>query len=111
MGTDDGRPVNSLVSTKFDVYRDDDSPVIYDVDEERAIQRERQRQRQELEDQQESAIGERVAATAERTAAVNPKFAQLNLERKYSTVPVSEVWYNISRAGLKLEVGPEQLIL
>ena len=29
----------SLVATKFDVYKDEDSPVIYDIDEERALRR------------------------------------------------------------------------
>ena len=28
---------SGLVSTKFDVYKDEDSPVIYDIDEERAL--------------------------------------------------------------------------
>ena len=27
-----------LVATKFDVYKDEDSPVIYDIDEERSLQ-------------------------------------------------------------------------
>ena len=32
----------SLVATKFDVYKDEDSPVIYDIDEERALRRTKQ---------------------------------------------------------------------
>ena len=39
---------SGLVSTKFDVYKDEDSPVIYDIDEERALN-EKRRQEQSTE--------------------------------------------------------------
>ena len=36
--------ISGLVSTKFNVYKDEDSPVIYDIDEERALNKTRKRE-------------------------------------------------------------------
>ena len=36
--------ISGLVSTKFNVYKDEDSPVIYDIDEERALNETRKRE-------------------------------------------------------------------
>ena len=51
------------MATKFDVYKDEDSPVIYDIDEERALQYDRNRS-------QEDHIG------------VDSQFGSINLTRK-----------------------------
>ena len=37
--------ISGLVSTKFNVYKDEDSPVIYDIDEERALNATRKREK------------------------------------------------------------------
>ena len=53
------------MSTKFDVYKDEDSPVIYDIDEERALQHTRNQNVDNI-----------------KSRSVNARYGGINLMRK-----------------------------
>ena len=53
------------MATKFDVYKDEDSPIIYDIDEERALHYDRDRSKED-----------------HTISGVDSQFGNINLARK-----------------------------
>jgi len=68
----------SEFATKFDVYKDEDSPVIYDIDEERAIRMEQRERRAMLGEDEEHA-------DEEEETKIPAKYAQFNLKESSIT--------------------------
>jgi len=71
--------MSGVMSSKFDVYKDEDSPVIYDIDEERELKLMRQLEKEQEEEAEADDVID-IEKEEENVPTIDPKFAQFNLK-------------------------------